>query len=605
MGSADFMLTAEELRLRSRKRRRLLFILLLLVLVLVLGFFTARPARNSIKAWQARRHAAKAFALIEEQKWTDAKNAAVAAYQLRPTEPQALRAVARFMSRTRQPDALEYWKQLADRQSLTREDRRDEAAVAILAGDARRADDAVRELTATKPEPNDWLLAAQLAIQKGVNEEAFAALDKVDLGATEQQQFQAALLRLGAARGAADEEKMNDARSRLEKLARGQSETALNALGLLAQHLIGLPRDAPHPFALTTEEIRHALETHPLAKAPHQLLALDLLERVDPARRDENVAQAIAQWKDGDASELLALATWLNGKGEFDRELETVPLPKALQSRELFLQHVDALGALGRWSDIKQLLDAERFPLDPVVQRMYLARCNAQLGEKTAAENNWKRALEAASGEAGKLLMLAEYAQKNGVFDVANSAYEAAAQAAPKLRVAQQGRLRLAQQSGDTKKIHTVLAEMLQLWPNDEAVQNDEAHLRLLLLSHNAQRTTLNAQRSTSAEPITDNEELITLEALAQRLVERNPRSLPHRTVLALARLWQNRAADALAVYENVQVAQGAVTPSALAVHAAVLAANGRTDEAKAEAAQIPADRLLPEERALIESLRD
>jgi len=34
-------------------------------------------------------------------------------------------------------------------------------------------------------------------------------------------------------------------------------------------------------------------------------------------------------------------------------------------------------------------------PLDPVVQLMYLARCNAQLGEKTAAENNcsarWNR----------------------------------------------------------------------------------------------------------------------------------------------------------------------------------------------------------------------
>ena len=86
---------------------------------------------------------------------------------------------------------------------------------------------------------------------------------------------------------------------------------------------------------------------------------------------------------------------WLSGKGEYQRQLDAIPLERALQSRDLFLQHLDALGALGRWTDIKQFLESERFTLDPVAQLMYLARCNAQLGEKTASENNWKRALEA------------------------------------------------------------------------------------------------------------------------------------------------------------------------------------------------------------------
>jgi hypothetical protein len=79
---------------------------------------------------------------------------------------------------------------------------------------------------------------------------------------------------------------------------------------------------------------------------------------------------------------------------------------------------------------------------------------------------------------------------------------------------------------------------------------------------------------------------------------------LPHRTFLALARLKQNRAADALAVYDDITVARGALTPSALAVHAAVLAANGRKEEAKSEADQIRADQLLPEERQLIADLQ-
>ena len=81
-------------------------------------------------------------------------------------------------------------------------------------------------------------------------------------------------------------------------------------------------------------------------------------------------------------------------------------------------------------------------------------------------------------------------------------------------------------------------------------------------------------------------------------------RGLPgFEAFLALARLKQNRAADALAVYENVTVARGALTPSALAVHAAVLAANGRKDEAKSEISQLRTDQLLQEEKRLIENL--
>jgi len=369
----------------------------------------------------------------------------------------------------------------------------------------------------------------------------------------------------------------------------------------------------------TAGELVQRLASHPLARAPQKLLSLDLLEHATPSRHDELIAQGIAQWKDGDADDLFALARWLNGKNEFQKTLDTIPLEKTRLSGDLFLQYLDALGGLGHWSEIKELLDSERYPLDPVVQKMYLARCNAQLGEKTAADNNWQRALESAGGDVGKLISLAEYAEKNGIVDVAQSAFSAAAAEAPKLRSAQQGRLRIAQHDGDTKKIHAVLAEMLKIWPNDAAVQNDEAYTRLLLFSsdnakdegtrmkkenpeENAQRSTLNVQ-TPNTEPITDNEELITLSALAEKLVAKNPKSMPHRTLLALAYLKQNRAADALAVYNNITLTRSALTPSALAGHAAVLAANEQTEEARSEVSQLRTDELLPEERRLAEKI--
>jgi tetratricopeptide (TPR) repeat protein len=626
--TSEFMMTVEEIRLKRLKRRRIFIASAAAALVLVVGFFGARPGLNAIKAWQARRHAAKAFAYIDKANWLEARKEASAAYKLRPTEPQSVRAVARFLSRTRQPDALEFWQRLEQLTPLTREDRQDEAAIAIAFGETSRAEIAVQALLESKgADPAGWLLAAQLAIQKGAADDAMSALGKVfsDPNATEQQQLQAALLELALASGSeAIDARATDAWSRIEKISRGKSAAALDALVLLARReLTGKTVEAAMPAAESksvagethatttqpitsnkeqiTRELSEQIASHPLAKAPQKLIALDLLEHVDPSRHDELIAQGIAQWKNGDANDLFALATWLNSKKEFEKTLTAIPLEKALLGRELFLQYLDALGGLERWGEIKQLLEGDRYPLDPVIQGMYLARCNAQLGEKAAAENNWQRALEAAVGDPGKLLTLGAYAEKNGIVDVAQTAFDNAANQSPKLRLAQQGRLRLAQRSGDAGKIHAVLADMLRIWPNDDAVQNDEGYTRLLLIS--SERGARSMEQGETSELQTPSSDLQALSALAEKLVEKNPRGLPHRTFLALARLKQNRAADALAVYENITLARGALTPSALAVHAAVLAANGRKEEAKSEVEQIPPDQLLPEEKALIENL--
>jgi tetratricopeptide (TPR) repeat protein len=561
---------------------------------------------HAIKAWQARRHAQSAFALLEKEQWNDARKEATAAYQLWPDEPEAIRAVARFLSRTRQAQALEFWDRLEKAGLLTRADLTDEASIALLAGDDTRARRAITALLSGKngaAKSVDHLLEAQLAIRQGAPIEAHDALQKVfgNPQATGREKLQAALLQNAISSG--NDAWRDEALALIKKVSEADDAAGLDALTVLAQTIVTQEK-IPENFPATTSELAQKLESHPLARAPQKLLALDLRIREQKETRDALIAEATERWKNGEPDELTALATWLNGKSEFQRQLDAIPLEKALQSRDLFLQHLDALGGLGRWPEIKALLDRDTYPLDPVVQKMYLARCNAQLGEKAASENNWQRALEAAQGDPTKLLMLANYAEKNGALGTARSAYEEAAAEAPKLRAAHQGRLRLVQATGDTKKIHGVLAEMLAIWPNDPAVQNDEAYTRLLLLG---QRSEDGSQRTEDgggkSEPITNNEELITIEQLAARLVEREPSSLPHRTLLALARLKLGKFGDAMDAYSNIQVSRGALTPSALAVHAAVLAANGRPDDAAAELRELDVKRLLPEEAALIAAL--
>lgn len=614
----------------ARRRRRYL-IGVAIALLLVLGFFAARPARNAVKAWQARRHADKAFALIRAEKWNDATREARAAYQLHPGEPAAIRAVARLLTRTHQPEALGFWKVLREKQPLTRPDLRDEASAALLAGEVTVAQRAVEELFGNKgggPGAADYLVAAQVAAQNGRPEEASALLGKAVAAknAGGRELLEASILQLalgGGAHPTPAKEIQTAAWSRLSNLARGHDQVALDALAVLAQQSLSSPNEIVRdPAIMPEEELVLALTNHPFSRISQKLLALDIEMHADPVKREGLISQAIASWQNGDNETLAVLARWLNGKGEFQRELDTVPLAHALQTRDLFLQRLDALGALGQWAEVKRLLTNDAFPLDPVIERMYLARCNQQLNEVTAAENNWQRAFEAAAGEPQKLLVLAEYAEKNGATKTAELSYDTIAREAPHLRAAQQGRLRLAQQNRDTSKIHGILFEMLKQWPNDTAIQNDEAYLRLLLAGGKDEgrrqreevvgATTAVASSSVGEKgalasnpseisPVSS--QLSEISGLAENLVGREPASLPHRTLLALARLRAGEPAKALEVYKNIRVAPNAASPSAIAVHAAVLAANGQISDARTEASALKGDQLLPEERELLEKL--
>jgi tetratricopeptide (TPR) repeat protein len=588
---SDLPLGELELEEQRLRKKRFLIIILSAVALLGIGLLSARPALNLVRGWQARRHAAKAFAAIDAEQWTTAREEAVAGYQLRPSEPQAIRAIARLFTRAGQADGLKFWKELQDRTTLTREDLRDEASLALRGRELPMAEEAVKQLLAKDrggPTPGDWLLAGQLALQAQDPDRAIMYAREVFAStiASDQEQLQAAL-NLDAALRAKDAADRMEVLSRLSTLARGNGPVSLEALVALAQRMQNAPAAATSPNTLSIDEVVHGLETHPGAKTQHKLLALDLKIQENPEQKDKLIGETIEQYKNGDQTSLIALAAWLNSHGQYERELETIPRQRAMQTPQLFSQHVDALGALGRWDEIRRLIESEQFPLDPVIEHMYLARCFAQQNQMSGAENNWKRALEAAAGDLNKLMMLGDYAEKNGALDVASGAYDAAVAVSPKARPAQQGRLRVAYIQRDTPKIQAILTDLLKLWPNDTAVQNDEAYARLLLLPNDT-------------SPGKNTQELEAIEALATKLVKKEPSSLPHRTLLALARLRLQRPEDALVVYKDINVPKTSLTTASVAVHAAVLAATGHADEARSEFAQLPADKMLPEERQLM-----
>ena len=638
---SDLDLTPPE-EIRARRIRQRIFLGTLGVCALGVGLYFAAPSiGRAIKDWQSHRLAREAFALIDQRKWTEAVSKARDAYFLSPSEPQSWRAIARVASRTGQwAAALDWWKKVDEAHRLTLEDRRDFAGAALNVGDTPIAAQQVEILLAqhTGTEPHDILLAGQVAARQS---DPVLALDYAeralaDKGTKPYDILSAATLVLSVTSPYSPP--YASAWQQIEAVARDPKNPAsLDALALLAQEKAQRPmtplsgnaflsletgstppgsmdspsqptsatqlaekfslelRAPPPPTSdtatMSLTEVANALENHPDARPYHKLLAIEVRARQDPILTDQYVADAVerfgnaarlAEIHEGNAQRadetLAALVTWLNKIGRPAKTLEVLPQARALQRQDFFLQYINALAALQRWSDMKELLTSERPPIDPMMQHMYLAIAQTRLGSTTGASNEWQRALEVANS-AEKLMALANYAEQNSIDDVANAAYSEAIKIAPKNREAYSGRLRIALAEGHTAQAQTIAAEIAQLWPDDAAVRNQDAYLQLLLGASDGVAEA--AERD------------------ADVLVRMEPRNWLARATLGLARLRLGRKKEALAAIRDLRVT--GVEPSGpLAVRAAILAANGYEEGARNDARILGAKPLLPEERALI-----
>ena len=622
---------------RARRFRRLLFLAIPAAVAVVAAiYFAAPPIGGAIKAWQSRRLARQAFAMIDQKKWSDANTKARDAYLLRPTEPEGWRAIARLASRTGQgATALEWWKKVDGEHRLTVEDRREYAGAALAAGEISVAAKQVEALLAQRngPAPIDIVFAGQVAARQSdpVLAVDYAERALADKRAKPYEILAAATLILSVTTPYS--QPYASAWQQIEAVARDpKNPGSLDALVVLAReealppmppvggnaslsldttstskstpdtqsgdtltlNLTAIPPPAPAGRTMSLTEVANALEKHPDASPYHKLLALEVRARQDPILTDQYVADAVerfgnaarlAQLYEGSAQladdTLAALAAWLNKIGRPAKTLEVLPQARASQRQDLFLHYLNALAALQRWSDVKDLLTSERFPIEPVLQHMYLAVAQTHLGSATAATNEWQRALEDANTPE-KLLALAGYAEQNHANDVADRAYSEAIRLGPKNRGAYAGRLRVALTSDHTAEAQTIAEEIVKLWPDDAAARNQNDYLRLLL-----------GASGDVAEAA---------ERQAQILVAQEPLNWSARATLGLARLRLGRNADALAVFRTVR-ATGSEPPGALAVRAAILEVNGYEEGARGDAHNLGAQRLLPEERALIAPL--
>ncbi|HJT80906.1 MAG TPA: hypothetical protein VJ719_06900 [Chthoniobacterales bacterium] len=579
-----------------RRKKYVAYWAVALVILIGLGFATPTLAR-AIKGWQAKRLAAQATLFADQQNWLEASKKIRAAFQLRYTEPGVWRSYAHLLTRTGQGTlAVEWWQKVSKSLPLTIEDHRDFAAAALSARELAIASDQIGLLLSQNQNPAtaDIQLAGQLATLRGYNRTAIGFAEQIlsDSRALPNEKHVANLIILANTVPASPEYKA--AFERIVQTARDESNPAsAQALTFLAQQQAPQKLTAPSTTAIdvtlpdvsgaamSLKEIAQRLNTNPNSRPFQKMLALELELRANSQSEDALVKKAVELYGEGDEETLIALGSWLYSHRRFQTLLEVIPLDRAVQRRELLLEHIDALAALNRLNDVKEILVTEHAVMDPAAQHMYLAVVRLKLNDPTAAANEWIRALETADTPRS-LIGLADYAEKNGKVDIADAAYERLIKKQPELKSTYLSRFQLAQSLGQTDKAHELALEIIHFWPEDDATHMREIYLRLLL------------------DPSADT--AVAAEAEAGPFVARNPWNGAARSALAFAQLRQGKAAAALNTLTEFTpgIPFSAVSAS---VYAAALAANGWTDKARAQAESLKTESILPEERALIAPL--
>jgi predicted Zn-dependent protease len=553
----------------ERRWPRRVFWTLIVCLGLTAFYYAGRPAWRELKGWRSGRLAAQAAKLIVVEDWRGAAKKAKAAYILKPNQPEAIRLMARIQAYYEHPVALQFWNRLIKMEEATLEDRRDYSELAIRLGFLSHAHEQLADLLADYPDDPRYLwLGAQLWVAQGDLPQAvqFAALAREhDPANTVYQLFLAS-----AWFDSPDAQSRSFAREAMFAIGREMGESGLQALLFLSRR-----GDLP-PGQM--REIQKLLLKQPDQTATIRLLERDIELRLRPDLREAILDHAAIAFKKLDSDSLHSFMGWLNSKGEFGRVLEILPAEVTMQRSDHFIQYLDALAGLGNWTEVRRLLQRKDTPLEGVYLEAYRARAATQMKDDIGVHAHWRAALRHADGRPADLWFLAGYAERNGEFEQARRAYRALINAHPNPYPAYEAFARLIEKQGSTSELRDLLREMVRRWPMNLALRNDHAYLNLLL-----------------------GRELDESLQTADDLVRESPRSLPHRTTLALACYRQKYYAAALELYLGEELDWSRILPGNRAVLIAVLAANGKTNEATQLAQTLPAQLLRPEERQLVE----
>lgn len=528
------------------------------------------PAKAAFKQAHARKLTAEAEAYLAQNRPDSALASAMAALQNGAANARALRVLLELHARSGNPDAIRAWAALAKCANLTSEDRRQLMRWAVIWGRADLAHAQWTELSRERPlAPETARVAAGFFELRGeprlAVEMARRAIE-TDQGDVESRMI------LGRVLLTHGSETDLDIGKRLLMEASERND----ALGLtVLRHLAFSGKLSPWE----AQQCLSKLQRHPLRHADDELAAADLKVRITPYRR-ERILRETSETVLAKKGSAAPLARWLLQHGAFEEVLRAATLERAAESKELALLRCDAMAQLGQWPAIERELALHEAILPAFERELFRARAAAGMNRERLADLHWKQAEQLAGRNAEKVILMARYAAGAGAWEAAQTALQGLEPKSARAGWEQLLLLSLADKKiGAADKARELLTAMRNLYPDDNAVENDLAYLNLLL-----GRDFDGSLRR------------------AEELHRAQPEGWTFRATVALGRLRNGLPHEALELLESVELDWRLVSAGHRALYAAALAQAGRVEKAARIRASFSMQDVLPEEASLMQA---
>ena len=563
--SYDRMRDDEERAAEARRRRwRYLSVVLVLWVVVfwVLGYYGVQKWRSR----QARQLAISAATFASEGNLREAGLRALTALQMRPDEPQVLRASARVFDFMGNPQALGLYEKLVALPEASLEDRKRFVEAAIRFGQLGVA----RREAAALEQAGDpgfiRLVNANECLARGDASGAEVELRAVAPESATRAQADLRLAGLLAVRGTGDASA--EALGIFRALAAQPDNTGLEALAS-ALTAGAVPTDEAAAWA-------QRLLDHPLGNDRTFLVAQAARLQADPSAQDAAVKAVMERFADAPVERKAAAVFWLNERKAFARSLELLPQSEAVANRDAFVLWLDAMVGTGRWAAADEVLTKGAIPLDGAIADLFRARAALMNGRPGTAAQEYKKAAERALSDPREMASAAAFLEQDGQADVWLETMHAGLRNPATANAAREGLLVPAKNSRDAAKLAQACRILAAETPQDEGARNLSLYYRLVL-----------------REPGL-------LEAAQRRSAER-PDDFSRKTVLAFALLRDAREVEAVRAFDGLEVRSDRISPQEKAVVVCVLAANGRMDQAEAMALTLDRTALSVQEAEMVE----
>lgn len=558
---------------RQRLRRTLAITSIVLLLLAALGaagyhFFTG---------WRARDLASKAKDNFERGNYRMAWLQINSAKDLRASDPDVLRAAAIIEAGLGRAEALAHLEKLAERTDLTPKELQARALAALRHGTDEQFEQAVADLEKSGKTSEAGEMRAARKLRRGDLDNAVAAARSAAEASDDPQ------LKLGLAR-------LLVQRYRPEfgpglTPSPGALAGSAEAVALIDALLTTPQRNEALAFAL------NQINTTPENRIRWANAAMESIETDNPAllpaaavlvRSGQKTPQQIHEQLRPvfDAAALdrrAAYALWLTGAGMPKEALTLITAQEAGESTAAFGARTEALFATENLDAVFAAVEAGG-NVDDDVRFAVKARAEYARDHDAKGAEALGEAMVAAAKN-GRLEMIIPTGDSLGASGVVDAKIVALcgdpAVADYVFRVARER----FSSKGRSTLLSTALESARAAAPQGPAIRDYERHVAL------AGGKEVDEQETASASAA-------------------EPANVNFRITHALNLLRHNKPQEALQVFDTITVFADRLPPGQLAVIAAVLAANGDTDRARAAAAMVEPDLLLPGEYALIAPIR-